>query len=239
MDAAKYRHAISGIIALAAGATIALTAWSAPFAAQTASTAIVPFSDFVNSLSVAPADAYVGRSGAEVESTAAFGAMRQHLVKMYSGVAVAHSFVRDDQVFDCFPINDQPGLRLRKLKRVAEPPPSPPTDVLGQEHESGSPNVGETQGTADRPDVLGREQRCEDGTIPVRRLTLDELTRFKTLKSYFAKGPQGAGRVYTGREPPPAFNGHSYAHAYQNVTNYGGYSRLNAYAVASGWISIL
>ena len=168
-------------------ATIALTAWSAPLAAQTASTAIVPFSDFVHSLSVAPADAYVGRSGAAVKSTGAFGAMRQHLVKMYSGVAVAHSFVRDDQVFDCVPINDQPGMRLQKSKTVAEPPPSPPSDVLGQGHESGSPSVGETQGTADRPDALGRTQPCEDGTIPMRRLTLEELTRFATLKDYFAK----------------------------------------------------
>ena len=64
-----------------------------------------------------------------VKSTAAFGDMRQHLVKIYSGVTVAHSLSRDKEVSDCVPINDQPGVRVRKLKRVAKPPPIPPTSV--------------------------------------------------------------------------------------------------------------
>jgi hypothetical protein len=118
------------------GATIALTAWSGPIAAQTASTVIVPFSEFVNSLSIAPADAYVGRSGTAVKSTAAFEEMRQHLLNMYSGVAVKRSFLRDNQVFDCVPIRDQPGMRMQHSKTVAEPPPSPPGEALRQGHHS-------------------------------------------------------------------------------------------------------
>jgi hypothetical protein len=175
------------------GATIALTAWSGPTSAQTASTAIVPFSEFVNGLSVAPADAYVGRSGAAVKSTAAFEEMRQHLVSMYSGVEVEHSFVQGNQVFDCVPIHDQPGMRTQHAKTVPEPPPSPPGGVFRQGDDSGSPQVHETQSTMGGLDPLGNAQECEEGTIPMRRLTLEELTRFETLQDYFAKNPQAGG----------------------------------------------
>ena len=181
MGASKYPVAF--------GAAIALTTLSVPVAPRAASTAIMPFSEFVHSLSVAPADAYVGRLGTAVKNPAAFEEMRHHLLDLYRGVSVAHSFVRDDQVFDCIPIKDQPGVRLRKLKTVAEPPPSPPAGVSGEGHESAPPSVGEAQDTTGGPHALGNAQRCEDGTIPVRRLTLDELTRFATLKDYLAKQP--------------------------------------------------
>ena len=138
-----------------------------------------------------------------VKSTAAFGDMRQHLVKIYSGVTVAHSLSRDKEVFDCVPINDQPGVRVRKLKRVAAAA-NPADQRLGPGQQSSSPSVCET-------DAGGLEAfgRGADGTIPMRRLTPAELTRFATLKDYFAKGPQGAGRVSRDRGSiPPAFNGH-------------------------------
>ena len=180
MGTSKYSVAIS--------AAIALTSLSEPPAAQAMGTAIMPFSEFVNSLSVAPADAYVGRPGTAVKTPAAFEEMRRHLLNVYSGVSVAHSFVSGDRIFDCIPIEDQPGVRLRKLKTGAEPPPSPPAGVSGEGHESGSPSVAEVQ-DAGGHDALGNAQQCEDGTIPVRRLTLEELTRFATLKDYLAKQP--------------------------------------------------
>jgi neprosin-like protein len=226
MDATGSRATVGSIIALAGGVTIALATWSEPLAAQTTGTAVVPFSEFVSDLTFAPADAYVGRSDVSVNRTAAFEEMRQHLLKLYSDVVVARSFQRENKVFDCVPINDQPGVRLRKVKTVATPPPSPPTSVLGERHERGS-SVGDLQNLADAP---GNTQRCEGDTIPMRRLTLEKLARFESLKSYFAKGPQDAGPVHrNGRSIPPAFSDHSYAHAYQNVTNYGGYSLLGLY----------
>ena len=204
MDATEARATVGGIIAMAAGATIALTAWSEPLAAQT-STAVVPFSEFVSDLTFAPAADHVGRSDVAPKRTAAFEEMRQHLLKLYSGIAVARSFQRDDKVFDCLPIIDQPGVRLRKLKTVATPPPSPPAGVSGEGHERDS-SIGDLQNSADGPDAPGNTQRCEDDTIPMRRQTPEELARFESLKSYFAKGPQDAGRVHrNGRSIPPAF----------------------------------
>jgi hypothetical protein len=178
MGTSKYSVAISAAIAL----------MSEPPAAQTTGTAVMPFSEFVNSLSVEPADAYVGRPGTAVKTPAAFEEMRHHLLNLYSGASVAHSFVSGERIFDCIPIEDQPGVRLRKLKTGAEPPPSPPAGVSGEGHESGSPSVAEVQDAGGR-DALGNAQQCEDGTIPVRRLTLEELTRFATLKDYLAKQP--------------------------------------------------
>ena len=228
MDATEARATVGGIIAMAAGATIALTAWSEPLAAQT-STAVVPFSEFVSDLTFAPAADHVGRSGVAPKRTAAFEEMRQHLLKLYSGIAVARSFQRDNEVFDCVPINDQPGVRLQKLKTVATPPPSPPAGVSGEGHERDS-SVGDLQDLADGPDAPSNTQRCEDDTIPMRRLTLEKLARFESLKSYFAKGSQDVGRMHRyGRSIPPAFDGHSYALASQDVTNYGGHSLLALY----------
>ena len=178
MGTSKYSVAISAAIAL----------MSEPPAAQTTGTAVMPFSEFVNSLSAEPADAYVGRPGTAVKTPAAFEEMRHHLLNLYSGVSVAHSFVSGERIFDCIPIEDQPGVRLRKLRTGTEPPPSPPAGVSGEGHESGSPSVAEVQDAGGR-DALGNAQQCEDGTIPVRRLTLEELTRFATLKDYLAKQP--------------------------------------------------
>ena len=113
-----------------------------------------------------------------MKTPAAFEEMRHHLLNLCSGVSVAHSFVSGERIFDCIPIEDEPGVRLRKLKTVAEPPPSPPAGVSGEGHESGSPSVAEVQDAGGR-DALGNAQQCEDGTIPVRRLTLEELTRFR------------------------------------------------------------
>ena len=62
MDSLKYRSGLRSIIAVVVGATIAFTARGEALAAEPDSTAIVPFSEFVNSLSIAPADAYVGQS---------------------------------------------------------------------------------------------------------------------------------------------------------------------------------
>jgi hypothetical protein len=38
---------------------------------------------------------------------------------------------------------------------------------------------------------------CPDGTVPVRRITLAQLVRFATLRSFMDKGPG------TATEPPP------------------------------------
>ena len=219
MDNKKYRFEIGSIITLATAATIALTAWSGPFAAQTASTAIVPFSEFVDSLTVAPADAYVGQPGVEVKSSSAFEAMRRHLVKMYSGVTVTRSIQAGQSSFRLCP--DQRSTKCAPTK--AKDTTRAATDLADQLMGSGRRKRCTYKRDKNAPDG----QRCEDGTIPMRRLTLEELTRFKTLKNYFGTGPHGAGRVAADRCPPTPANNHAHATAQQDVKNYGGRSYLN------------
>jgi hypothetical protein len=187
MGPRKYRSVLGRITVVVLGVIIAFTARVEAPAAEPNNPAIVPFSEFVTSLRIAPADAYVGQSGLAVKSGAAFGEMRQHLLKMYTGVAVAHSLSRDEQVFDCIPIKEQPGVRVRKLKHIAAPPPIPPSSIWGQGQESGWPSVREADASGGLETPAG--QRCEDGTIPVRRLTLDEMTRFPAnqLRSHKAR----------------------------------------------------
>jgi hypothetical protein len=76
---------------------------------------------------------------------------------------------------------------------------------------------------------------CPEGTVPVRRVTLEDLTRFDTLQDFFSKGPQGAGRrPPRTSEPRTVAVTHRWAHAYQNVTNGGGHSFLNIWRPAIG-----
>jgi hypothetical protein len=176
MDATESRATVGNIIAVAGVATIALATWSDPLAAQTTGTAVVPFSEFVSDLTFAPADAYVGRSDVVMKRTDALEEARQHLLKLYNDIVVARSFQQDNKVFDCVPNNDQPGVRLRKLKTAATPPPSPPTSVLGERHERDS-SVGDLQDLADRFDAPSNTERCEGDTIPMRRLTPEDEKR--------------------------------------------------------------
>ena len=76
-------------------------------------------------------------------------------------------------------------------------------------------------------DQHGNVMQCPPGTIPMRRVTLEDLTRFPTLRDFFRKGPRGAGRPPRAIEPPTVPATHRWAHAYQNVNNGGGHSFLN------------
>lgn len=82
-------------------------------------------------------------------------------------------------------------------------------------------------------DRFGKDMFCPDGTIPMRRVTLDDVTRFPKLADFFQKHetggrppfkPQGALKPQGGPVFPET---HRYAHAFQDVDNFGGSSWLN------------
>src|SRR3954454_2491561 len=82
-----------------------------------------------------------------------------------------------------------------------------------------------------------------DGTIAMRRLTMENLRRFQTLRHFFQKSPYGSGKPPQPGQPPksnPQSGGappanpavpqtHRWAHAFQNVNNHGGHSFLNVW----------
>jgi Neprosin len=200
--------------------------------AQTGPTKLVPFNDFLKDVARVAPSSFFAQPASRVKTTQSFEQMRQHILSMYEGVSVRHSFLLGSDPFDCVPIMQQPSVRLRGLKSIAAEPPRPPVPrspppsngpASQPMNETGQLRPGQTV------DALGNSVICEDGTIPMRRITLDELSRFETLQQFFEKGPDGAGRVLTpgGQLVPPAVATHKYAFSYQNVANIGGSSDLN------------
>ena len=174
--------------------------------AQTAS-GLQPFQDFVAGLRAAQAEPYLAPKQA-IARAADFNEMRAHLLRLYDGVRVRHSYALDSQVFDCVPIAQQPSLRLSGETAPAAPPPVPP---------GGSPSEGAPDLPPNSFDAYGNAQACADGEIPMRRVTLDEMSRFKNLRDFFKKEPQSDAATET----------HKYAYELDYRNNYGGYSVMS------------
>ncbi|WP_158623368.1 neprosin family prolyl endopeptidase [Corallococcus sp. CA053C] len=199
--------------------------------AQAANTTdrLVPFEQFVRDTSAARLSTFQGLAGTRVQNEAAFNEMRQHVLSLYDGVRVDHSFMLDTQVFDCVPVAQQPSVRLLGLKGV-EAPPAPSSPSTPFVKESGEqPRAAASPLERGKQDPFGNELRCESGTIPMRRVTLEGLSRFESLRHFLGKGPDGAGRPFSGSSALAPVT-HRYAHAYQWAYNYGGESRLNLWS---------
>ncbi|HVZ52727.1 MAG TPA: neprosin family prolyl endopeptidase [Pseudolabrys sp.] len=196
-----------------------MTLGIAPAAAQTAS-GFVPFGEFIQSVRSANVAAF---SGSRVSGAVEFNEMRQYVLGLYDSVQVHHSYALGSQVFDCVPVAQQPSARDLAPRAIAPPPPMPP----------GGGSAGAVQSVTQvdpqqRADAYGNSIGCEAGTIPMRRVTLQELSRFQTLQQFFRKSPDGTDDQHFNHGVGPSVTAtHKYAHAYQNVTNYGGTSALN------------
>jgi hypothetical protein len=209
---------------LAAGLVAVAALASGPAIAQTAADRFVPFGEFLQNLRAAPAAQFLGAArGNGVTSAAAVEEMRSHILSLYDGVTVQHSFVLDDQYFDCVPILQQPSARAQGLMKVpALPARLPLADPAADDNDGQAASQLAPGETADR---FGNAMPCEPGTIPMRRVTLEELSRFHDLREFLQKGPNGAGQVPTRNKKVAAT--HKYAHAYQDVMNFGGVSTVN------------
>lgn len=128
--------------------------------------AVVPFDEFVGEISQADFDRFRELPGAKVADKSAFEEMRTYLLNHYQGVGVVDSYELDGATFDCTSV--QPD---RTSPPEAVPPP-------GQTSPSAGPS---------------RMPRCPQGTIAVRRVTLEQLVRFATLDEFLGKAPGQAG----------------------------------------------
>lgn len=189
----------------------------APFAAP-----VLPFADFHRSVMDAEFGHY---RTARVRDRAAFAEQRAHLLAHYAGVSAVHSFADDGgQIFDCIAIERQPALR-RSGRRLAAPPALPRVGLP-------APPPPLRPGRSDRH---GNAMACPPGTVAIRRLTLDELTRFETLAHFQRKSPS---RLVADLHGAPDGDGvataagdqHQYAHAAQTVRNRGGAGVLNIWS---------
>ena len=79
-----------------------------------------------------------------VRDEAAFEEMRRHLLKLYEGVQVSHSFFEAGHYVDCVPISQQPSLKGRG-EQAAKAPPRPTSPSRPPKGETGSAAPGKTQ----------------------------------------------------------------------------------------------
>ncbi|MGC9947142.1 MAG: neprosin family prolyl endopeptidase [Bryobacteraceae bacterium] len=224
---------IAGILQRAVlGSMCALVAVTVPMNAQTLPQQFVPFKDFLASTQSASSTDYVGLHANQVQDAAAFETMRQHILTMYQGAQVNHSFVLDSSQFDCIPVEQQPTVRILGLKSIApQPPQSMLAPLSSPGNDAAAPKSASQLDPAKPFDEFGNSVACEAGTIPMRRLTLDEMTRFPTLQQFFQKGPNGAGRAPgSDLANPQVAATHKYSFTYQNVNNLGGNSNLNLWS---------
>jgi hypothetical protein len=165
-----------------------------------ATTSLVKFTDFQSHVKSAAYESYKGKKGSRVQSKAAFEKMRAHLLDRYKSHPVKHTFVQDGVAIDCVPINQQPALQNKLLAghKLQLTPPAVP----GGKGRKGAPKAagkateakgGKVPGKPQpvslglrkgQKDKLGNEMAAPAGTIPIRRLTLDDLTRFRTLEEF-------------------------------------------------------
>lgn len=169
--------------------------------AQPAPAGFVSFAAFMSTVVTASADTYLLHPDSKIRSATDFEEMRHHLLSLYAGVHVGHSFLYNDQYVDCVPILEQPSARALGLKELPQlPAPARPPGV------SNAPSTPSplSMGLSDR---FGNAVSCAIGTIPMRRITLDEFARFATLRDYFRKAPSPAS-------PSPTVNYAGYKHRY-------------------------
>ena len=192
---------------------------------------IQSFRDFVESLIRARYEDFAARPEAKVASPEHFEEMRQHVLGLYAGVEAQHSFLElGGRPVDCIPIEQQPSLR--NSGPPVAPPSGPPP--LASDAASGELPTGEParQLHPEWKDRYGNAMWCPQGTIPMLRITLEQVTRFRTLRDFFSKAPGG------GRHPrfggPRSAAKHKWANAYQNIANVGGASAIQICMPATG-----
>lgn len=158
--------------------------------------------------------------GAKARDRAAFEEMKKHLASLYEGVTAAHSYrTPAGDYVDCIPLEQQPALRRPEMRDAAiqrEPSvkPAAPRRSEGEK----APRASDVKPAPAGKDDTGRETACPAGTIPMRRVTLEEMARFATLQDFFSKsGGLAAGNHY-------------YARGALRVSNYGATSYLNLWS---------
>jgi hypothetical protein len=187
----------------------------------------VPFADFVQSVRSADVNEVLAAPNVIAADSISVESMRQYLLTMYQGMNIGHSYVVGSQTVDCVPMLEQPSLRGLGLKEIPQAPPAsagPAPNAVEPQRASAQFPTGQAK------DAFGNALGCEDGTIPMLRITLPTLTNFKSLNDFFQKGKNGAGQAPDpSRVDVPATAGHKYAITYQYVNNLGTNAQINVW----------
>jgi hypothetical protein len=128
----------------------------------------------------------------------------------------------DGETIDCVDVNGQPSLRRPEMRgHVVQMQPS----TLPQGREA---SLSEADKLSMPSQLYGLNgERCPERSVPMTRLTMDTLKRFRTLDEFLRKqgnleAPTGGGS--TSKAP------HEYAHARRSVDNWGAESNFNVWS---------
>lgn len=198
----------------------------------------VDFNSFISKVAKASYSDYSGKEGVKVKDEASFNEMKSYILKRYSDVHVKQSFAgTDGQVVDCIPLNEQPAIKLGVLKDLQINQHSPSFTRAGQvlRDTSGKTLVNDFKAIditlkESEKDKYGNQMFCPAGYIPVKRITLEILTRYTTLNSFLGK--TGIRFKRSGDVPAPYGDGYDHNHVVgqQAVDNAGGDSWLNVWS---------
>ncbi|WP_164019546.1 neprosin family prolyl endopeptidase [Pyxidicoccus trucidator] len=157
--------------------------------------------------------------------------MQQHLDSLYDTKDVRHHFQSPDgDDIDCVDLYRQPALRQPGMEsHVIQFAPS--TFPKELDEAPTGPAVADARQPAQAElafslDATGAVQRCPQGTIPILRVTLDTLKRFKSLEDFRSKVPSHLSGDAL-RAGSTAL--HQYAAYRQTVDNLGAESALNVW----------
>jgi hypothetical protein len=201
--------------------------------AQPAPKQFEPFNTFIANTRVATISEFSSKADSKVKDAQSFEEMRQHILSLYHGVEVSHSFVLDSEQFDCVPVAQQPGLRAQNSRQIAQAPPLSAIRSNAQSDKAGKAVELTSQiGPDQQFDESGNAIGCSDNTIPMRRVTLEQMSHFANLQDFFKKGAGSDGQAPKpeNHQPQAPDGTHKYAYTYQYVNNLGGNSSINLWS---------
>jgi Neprosin/Neprosin activation peptide len=198
---------------------------------------IKPLKEYLDSIDKTKPGEFVAAAAdrTKIADEGSLGDMRAHILNHYKGVEAVHSFKdANGSIFDCIPMEQQPGLRAAGgtvPKPVDLPKMTGATAAATPAAEERKTQLLASPLGAGKKDDQGNEMNCPDGTIPMRRLTLEQMSKFKSLRSFFSKNP-----LEKEVKPPQAAAApagvpatHRWAHAFQNINVLGGHSFINVW----------
>lgn len=148
---------------------------------------LVPFKEFYTGVGSLRYEDYAKKEGVKVKNADEFEKMKAHAVSIYEGVKVKNSFMLENDYIDCVDVNTQPSLRQNGKFLALEKPPAP---MITREKRSDKSRQGqpvEPMLSKEKKDAYGNVQYCDEGFIPMRRITLDRLVQYETLSDFFNK----------------------------------------------------
>jgi hypothetical protein len=127
---------------------------------------------------------------------AEFQKMKQYVLDLYKDATSSHTFLDPSGNFvDCIPVEQQATIRAARKAGYTAPTTPPPTRLTkpgtpGDAMAFGPESAGVVP-TLRRGilDLFGNPLACPEGRVPIRRITLSQLSRFGKLENFFRKAP--------------------------------------------------